>query len=102
MIRRPPRSTPFPYTTLFRSKVIATYDESSSALHAGSSGSYTISVHERTTTTSLSCQSPHAINQSSTCTATVTDTDAGATSAPGGTVSFSLDGPPGSTAGAAG
>src|SRR5258708_9318701 len=30
MIRRPPRSTLFPYTTLFRSKLIVTLDQASS------------------------------------------------------------------------
>src|SRR3712207_8329326 len=32
MIRRPPRSTPFPYTTLFRSAVSPTADERGQAL----------------------------------------------------------------------
>src|SRR3712207_8892424 len=34
MIRRQPRSTPFPYTTLFRSNLKANSDESSSELEA--------------------------------------------------------------------
>src|SRR2546423_15186784 len=105
MVRRPPRSPPFPSTTLSRSvtypptatagshKVIATYDESSSALHAGSSGSYTITVNRRTTSTTVSC-SPTvvAVNANTTCTATVSDTDNGTKSAPSGTVTFAADG----------
>src|SRR2546423_8847303 len=57
MIRRPPRSTLFPYTTLFRS-----------------------------------CDTPRAINQDSTCTITVADTDSGTKSFPQGTVSLARSG----------
>src|SRR3712207_8449051 len=35
MIRRPPRSTLFPYTTLFRSKVSAVWPEAFTAHHHG-------------------------------------------------------------------
>src|SRR2546423_14181010 len=38
MIRRPPRSTLFPYTTLFRSKPMPPPATSSIAIHADSSG----------------------------------------------------------------
>src|SRR2546429_6779415 len=34
MIRRPPRSTLFPYTTLFRSEIIRSVDRSIDAIHA--------------------------------------------------------------------
>src|SRR5439155_9340387 len=73
---------------------------SGSTVHALSSGTTTIVVNKRTTTTSVSCDSPRALNQATTCTATVADTESGTTSFPTGTVSFTLDGT--STAGATG
>ena len=73
--------------------VKATYDESSSALHASSTGSGDITVNLRTTTTTLNCTPlPAQIGQTVTCTATVTDTDpAGAKLNPQGTVTFTKD-----------
>src|SRR5207302_8656899 len=81
--------------------VRADYNEASSALHATSHDSFDITVTLRVTMTSVSCDSPVAINQASTCTATVADVDYGTKSPPSGTVNFALDGP-GSAAGAAG
>src|SRR5260370_23172308 len=40
MIRRPPRSTLFPYTTLFRSHQIRPHREDHGALQSGSSGEF--------------------------------------------------------------
>src|SRR5258705_339445 len=57
MIRRPPRSTLFPYTTLFRS------NEASSLVHATSFGTDAITVHERSTSTSVDCPTSLAINE---------------------------------------
>ena len=70
-------------------KVTGTYDESSSALHASSDGFDEIDVNERTTSTSVSCTpSGVALNGTTTCEATVTDTDSGTKSNPAGTVTL--------------
>src|SRR6266581_2877164 len=64
-------------------------------VHSGSStaSSATISSSKRTSAVTLSCTSPVAIGQASTCTATVTDTSSsGTTITPIGTVSFSSTG----------
>src|SRR2546422_873267 len=55
MIRRPPRSTLFPYTTLFRSTITATYNPAPTSVHATSNGSDTVMVTARTTSTTLDC-----------------------------------------------
>src|SRR3712207_8430127 len=54
MIRRPPRSTLFPYTTLFRSSPVATPTRSSSVSSDGSCGAvprYVLRSAARTVTT---------------------------------------------------
>ena len=45
-------------------------------------------VTERTTSTNVECDTPVAIDEASTCTVTVTDTDAGTASDPSGSVDF--------------
>src|SRR2546425_483280 len=65
MIRRPPRSTLFPYTTLFRSTA-------------------------RTTSTTLDCPASTPANSPLSCTVTVADTDSAPKSAPLGMVSFGV------------
>ena len=67
----------------------STADYQGSLVHKISSGSDTVTVHERTTSASLSCDTPVSIDEASTCTITLTDTDAGQKSDPSGTVSFS-------------
>jgi hypothetical protein len=62
-----------------------------SALHATSSGYSNVTATKRSTSTSVVCSTPVSLNQGSTCTATVSDTDSGTKSYPQGTVSFSLD-----------
>src|SRR2546422_10174971 len=98
MSRRPPRSTLFPYTTLFRSSATAAatytitgiYNPALGESHATSTGTTEVKVRLRTTTTVVSCAAPEIpLGGSTTCTATVTDTDSGTKSAPLGTVSFS-------------
>src|SRR3712207_7040990 len=42
MIRRPPRSTLFPYTTLFRSKVPATFEDGSTEKVVPGEGTYKV------------------------------------------------------------
>jgi hypothetical protein len=72
--------------------VTATYVEASSAVHASSNGSTTVAATLRTTSTSVSCTPMvNPINTSSTCTATVTDTNGAGASDPGGTVNFTSD-----------
>src|SRR2546430_12482362 len=112
MIRRPPRSTLFPYTTLFRSQgsttgtavCTATFTAPSNSgtasvnavytandnIHGGSSStsSATITVNLISTTTALSCASSATINTQASCFVTVSDTAPG-TLTPSGTVSFS-------------
>src|SRR2546429_6413073 len=77
MIRRPPRSTLFPYTTLFRS------------------GAFALTVSPPAaapTSTVVSCvPGSVTVNSGSVCTATVTDTSA-SPSTPTGSVSFASDG----------
>ena len=72
--------------------VTGTYDEASSALHASSTGSDDITVTQRSTSTVVDCQEPRAINEGSTCTATVSDTDGGTKSDPAGSVDWSRTG----------
>ena len=74
--------------------VNATYDEASSALHASSTGSDTITISLRSTSTALNCAPlPAQIGQTVTCTATVTDTNVTGTKLnPQGQVTFTKDG----------
>src|SRR5438093_508315 len=95
MIRRPPRSTLFPYTTLFRSVLghhllTATYGSDTS--HTGSSGTFTLAVSPRTTTTTVAC-SPSSVpdNTASSCTATVADSSGTGGIVPTGTVTFTTN-----------
>src|SRR5256885_8903805 len=44
MIRRPPRSTLFPYTTLFRSGVITSFDEGAAGGPIDADGGFTCTV----------------------------------------------------------
>src|SRR5256712_645384 len=60
--------------------------------HASSSGTTSIVVNKRTTTTTISCSTPVVINQGSTCTVTVTDTSATGATTPTGTVALSETG----------
>ena len=65
---------------------------SGDTIHTGSQGSTSISFGKDSTATSIACSpSSVAINQASTCTATVTDTGLGQTN-PTGTVSFASSG----------
>ena len=75
--------------------ITATYNEASSAVHATSTGTDTILVTERSTSTLVDCPASLALNQGGTCTATVTDTDAGTKSDPSGSVDFTRTGPGG-------
>src|SRR3989449_4403420 len=61
--------------------------------HAASAGSTSITVNKRATITAVSC-SPASVQvgQSTTCTASVSDTSPGTTSAPSGTVGFTSSG----------
>ena len=79
--------------------VTATYQEASSAIHAGSSGSTALSVGKRATLTSIACTPVVSqINTTIACTATVTDVEVSGTKLnPTGTVSFTKDGAAGPT-----
>ena len=69
---------------------IITADYGGSSVHAASSGSFNVQVNPRQTSTSVSCPASAFIDETITCTATVTDTDANGTpSTPQGTVTFS-------------
>src|SRR5438552_5408513 len=48
MLRRPPRSTLFPYTTLFRSRVVAFYSNASNLVPGDTNGE-DVFVHDRQT-----------------------------------------------------
>src|SRR6266571_3264508 len=59
--------------------------------HTGSaSAAANIIVNKRSTLTAITCASPVVINQASSCTATVTDTDVSTTITPTGSVAFTL------------
>jgi large repetitive protein len=77
--------------------ITASYSPSGSSndVHAGSTSSgFGVSVSLRSTSTSVSClPSSVVVNQTTTCTATVTDTAGPGATTPAGTVSFSSDGP---------
>ena len=65
--------------------------------HLTSSDDDTVTAAKRATATTVTCTSPVAINQGSTCSATVDDTDVGTKGIPAGTVTFSnAAGDPGS------
>src|SRR2546430_7959117 len=55
MIRRPPRSTPFPYTTLFRSDNIAAAGTAADKMAEmiGNSGEVALVVHDQTSRTGI-------------------------------------------------
>jgi large repetitive protein len=62
------------------------------AKHSGSSGTDAVTVVKRSTSTSVSCTpSTVPVDDTTTCTATVTDTSGGTKSTPSGTVSWSSD-----------
>src|SRR3989449_2938 len=85
MIRRPPRSTLFPYTTLFRSNVHST---------STSPVSNTVTVGLRATTTVVTCSPASvAVGQQVTCTVFVKDNiSPGTASTPAGSVVVSNNG----------
>src|SRR5207248_607757 len=62
-----------------------------------SSGTFTLMVTARTTSTTLDCPDSTSANSPLLCTVTVTDTASGTKSAPEGTVSFTISGAAGST-----
>src|SRR2546426_320312 len=69
-----------------------TADYGGDSTHAPSSGTTTVTVRARTTNTMVSCSPPSVpVDDSTTCTATVSDTDTPTASTPGGTVSFTTD-----------
>src|SRR2546430_392351 len=76
MMRRPPRSTLFPYTTLFRS----------------SSGAFVVTALKHETSTEVSCMPAMVpVGSPSSCTATVTDSTPTSASAPTDTDTFTAD-----------
>src|SRR5437867_3074028 len=62
-----------------------------------SSGTFTLTVTARTTSTTLDCPDSTSANSPLLCTVTVTDTASGTKSAPAGTVGFTISGAAGST-----
>jgi hypothetical protein len=62
------------------------------AVHGGSAGGASVEAPRHATSTSVSCASPTTVGTAGTCTATVTDTDAGTAVTPGGTVGWSSAG----------
>ena len=64
--------------------------------HATSSGITSLTVNLRATATTISCDTPVLAGQSSTCTASLTDSSPGSQSMPTGTVSFTSTGAIGS------
>src|SRR3989454_5791770 len=71
--------------------ITATY--TGDIVHSGSSGMTTLTVTKQPTMTTVSCNpSPVAVNQPTSCTATVTDTSPGPTIPPTGSVSFTSNG----------
>ncbi len=67
---------------------------SGSATHKISDGGFDLTVTKRTTATAVSCSPGSvALNEGSSCTATVSDTDGGTKSFPSGSVSFGSDNP---------
>src|SRR2546422_791704 len=76
----------FTHSATGTSTVTGTYNPD--AIHATTQGSATVTVNPRQTTTTVSCVSPVVIAQGSLCTAMITDSSPGTTTAPTGTVSF--------------
>src|SRR3989442_1295899 len=104
MIRRPPKSTLFPYTTLFRSNTLgsytikASYTPSATSIHAASNGSDTITVTARSTSTTVDCPPPTPpASPPTTSTATATPTATAIPSTPTATVTSTTRRPAGST-----
>src|SRR3989449_290377 len=93
MIRRPPRSTLFPYTTLFRSSITGTFVPTSN--HAASNGAFALTVSPPAaapTSTVVSCvPGSVTLTSGSDSPPTVTGTSA-SPSTPTGSVSFASDG----------
>jgi hypothetical protein len=76
-----------------------TYVPAQASVHAGSSGTDTISVTARSTSTSVDCPASTPVNTPAACTVTVTDTDTAPKSPPLGDVDFTFtDQPAGSIA----
>src|SRR5574337_4793 len=67
MIRRPPRSTLFPYTTLFRSSVHVMSRDRCVISHVNSTCSATYSVHDRTKLPTIAGSVPHPYNRPPGC-----------------------------------
>src|SRR6266568_1262156 len=84
----------FSASTSGTAAVTATYPGDTS--HATSSGTTSIVVNPRATTTTVSCATPVVINQGSACNVTVTDTSPGTFITPTGTVGLSETGVTGS------
>src|SRR5438552_7481275 len=84
----------FTATTSGTSSVTASYPGDTG--HALSSGTTSIVVNKRATTTTVSCTTPVAVNQGSTCNITVTDTSPGTFLSPTGTVVLTQTGVTGS------
>jgi parallel beta-helix repeat protein len=68
-------------TTPFPTDVSASYG--GDLTHMGSSSTFTVTVNPRTTSTTITCDSPVVLPGSSICTVTVTDTDVGTPITPG-------------------
>src|SRR5205814_7775981 len=68
--------------------ITATYSPGPGSVHSGSSGTDTVAVITRTTSTTLDCPASTPANTPLTCTVTVEDTASGTKSAPSGTVGF--------------
>jgi Bacterial Ig-like domain (group 3) len=70
--------------------ITAGYAATGNFTNSADTAGATISVSKRTTATSLACSpSSLTVNGTTTCTATVSDTDSGSAASPGGTVLFS-------------
>ena len=74
--------------------ILASYNPAPLSVHGASSGSDTITVTARSTSTTLDCPASTPANSPAMCTVTVTDTDSGTKSAPAGTVSFTFTSQP--------
>src|SRR5439155_1751101 len=71
-------------------KITATYNGDPS--HDTSTGFFNLTVSLRTTSTTVNCTpNPIAVDQPTTCTATVTDIDSGTQTPPEGTVTFTVN-----------
>jgi hypothetical protein len=89
----------FTANTVGNYTITGTYQPAPASVHTGSTGSDTIQVRARTTSTSVECPASTPANTPTTCTVTVTDTDSGTKSPPLGDVDFAITASPaGSTA----